>query len=104
MYYKVLKDSKVIDVLDGLAYVKYNEKHKCFLLTEKKYAQAILSSNGEYVWHINSLLAIPVDGYDTVEIEEISKIEYDKLKMLNMKTPEEIIDAFLLSLIEEGII
>lgn len=104
MYYKVLKDNKVIDVLDGLSYVKYNEKHKRFLLTDKNYAQAILSSDGKYVWHVNNLLNIPVDGYDTVEIFEIDVYEYEQLKALGYKTPEQIIENFLLSLVEEGII
>lgn len=27
MYYKVLKNDKVIDVLDHLSFVKYQEKH-----------------------------------------------------------------------------
>ena len=104
MYYKVIKDNHVIDVLDKLVYVKYNEKHKVFLLTEKKYAQAILSSDGETAWHINTLLNIPVSGYDTVSVIEIDEREYKQLKMLNGKTPEEIIQEFLLSLVEEGII
>ena len=104
MYYKVLKDGKIIDVLEKITYVKYYEKYNRFLLTEKKYAQAILSSDKKYVWHINTLLRIPVSGYDTVELEEINIYEYERLKMLNMKTPEEIIDAYTLSLIEGGIL
>ena len=104
MYYKVLKDNKVIDVLDKISYAKYNEKHKCFLLTDKNYAQAIFSSDGEYIWHVNNLLNIPVDGYDTVELKEIDIYEYNKLKALGGKTPEQIIENFLLSLVEEGII
>ena len=104
MYYKVLKDKKVIDVLDRLVYVKYNEKHNRFLLTDKNYAQAILSSDRKYTWHVNNLLAIPVSGYDTVELEEIDEYEYRQLKMLNGKTPQEIVEAFLLELIQEGVV
>lgn len=104
MYYKVFKNGKVIDVLDQLTYVKYNEKHNRFLLTEKKYAQAILSSDRKYVWHINTLLNIPVPGYDTVELEEIDVYEYNQLKCLNMKTPEEILKEYTLQLLEGGIL
>ena len=104
MYYKVLKDGKVIDVLDKITYVKYNEKHKRFLFSEKKYAQAILSSDRKQAWHENTLLKIPVPGYDTVELVEIDEFERNQLKILNMKTPEEIIDEFLLSLIQGGIL
>ena len=104
MYYKVIKDGKVIDVLDQLLYVKYNMKHKTFLLTTKNEAQAILSSDGKYEWHVNNLLNIPVAGYDTVQLEEIDIYEYERLKALNMKTPEEIIDSYTLLLLERGVL
>lgn len=104
MYYKVLKDGKPIDVLDKVIFLKYNMKHKRFFLSEERDAQAILSSDGEYQWHETSLLEIPVEGYDTVTIEEIDKFEYNQLRILGMKTPQEIIDAYTLSLIEGGIL
>ena len=47
---------------------------------------------------------IPAAGYDTVQLEEISVYEYDKLKALGAKTPEAIIDAYTLSLIEGGML
>ena len=104
MYYKVLKDDKIIDVLDNVVYVSYNEKHKRFLLTEKKYAQAILSSDRKHVWHENTLLKIPAPGYDTVELEEIDEYEYEQLKILNCKTPQQIIDEYTMFLIESGVL
>ena len=104
MYYKVLKNGKVIDILDELIFVKYNEKHKRFLFSEKKYAQAILSSDRKQVWHENTLLKIPALGYDTVELVEIDKFEYEQLKVFNCQSPSELIDNFVLKLIEEGIL
>ena len=47
---------------------------------------------------------IPVSGYDTVEIQEIDQYEYNKLKCLNLKTPEAIIDEFVLSLLEDNVL
>ena len=41
---------------------------------------------------------------DTVELVEISEAEYERLRALNFKTPEEIIDAYTLSLLEGGIL
>ena len=73
-------------------------------LTGQDDAQAILSSDGETSWHINTLLRIPAEGYDTVELEEIDEDEYDKLRMLGLKTPEDIIDAFVITLLEKNII
>lgn len=104
MYYKVLKDNKVIDVLDHLSFVKYQEKHRIMVACAKEEAQAIISSDGDYIWHVNGLYNIPVDGYDTVELVEIDEYEYRQLKTLNMRTPEEIIDEYTLLLIEGGIL
>lgn len=39
---------------------------------------------------------------DTIDIVEINKYEYEQLKVLNGKTPEEIIDAYTMLLIKEG--
>lgn len=104
MYYKVLKDNKVIDVLDHLTFVKYQQKHNIMIACVESEAQAIISSDGKYIWHVYGLYALPLDGYDTVELVEIDQYEYRKLKALNLKTPEEIIDEYTLQLIEGGIL
>ena len=104
MYYKVIKDNKIIDVLDHLTYLKWQPKNKIMLLCDENEAQAILSSDGNTVWHVDGFYDLPVDGFDTVKIKEIDKFEYDKLRVLNMKTPEQIIDSFLLELFNRGIL
>lgn len=104
MYYKVMKNDRVIDVLDDLIYLKWQPKHKIMLITTEDEAQAILSSDRNTVWHERSLYDVPVDGFDTVDVVEVDEYEYKQLKMLNGKTPSEIIDEFVLSLIEGGIL
>lgn len=104
MYYKVIKDNRVIDVLDKLIYLKYQPKHKIMVLCDIDHAQAILSSDNETIWHEKSLYKIPVEGYDEVEIFEVDKYEYEKLKVLNGRSPEEIIDEFVMTLLESNII
>lgn len=104
MYYKVIKNNKVIDVLDNLIYLKWQPKHKIMVLSDENEAQAILSSDKNTIWHERTLYNIPADGYDTVDLIEIDEYEYKKLKALNMKTPEEIIDSFLLELINSGVV
>lgn len=104
MYYKVLKDNKVIDVLDHLTYLKWQDKHSIMVLSNEDEAQAILSSDNNTIWHEESLYEVPVEGFDCVRVEEIDKYEYERLKLLNGKTPEEIIDNFVLSLVQGGII
>ena len=106
-YYKVIKDNRVIDVLneEEIHYLKYSKKHeRMFNASGIHEAQAIFSSTHEHIWHVNYLHEIPVKGYDTVELIEIDIYEYYQLKRLNGKTPEEIADSVILSLIEGGII
>nr|DAR15964.1 MAG TPA: hypothetical protein [Caudoviricetes sp.] len=79
MYYKVIKNDEVVDVLEHILYIKYQEKHSLLLLCDITEAQAILSSDGKYGWHIEGLYNFPPDN-DIYTIKEISKYEYDKLK------------------------
>jgi hypothetical protein len=104
MYYKVMKDNKVIDVLDRLTYLKWQPKNKIMLLCGLDEAQAILSSDDNTIWHVDGLYDLPVDGYETVKLIEIDEFEYKQLKVLNMKTPESIIDEYNLLLIEMGVL
>lgn len=106
MYYKVLKNNRVIDVLDNLIYLKWEPKHKIMVLSDENEAQAILSSDKETVWHEETLYKIPVDEpkFETVELIEIDKFEYEQLKILNGKTAEQIADEVILYLINNSII
>ena len=99
MYYKVVKDGKVIDVLDRLIYFKYQKKHNKMLLCSLDEAQAILSSDEETIWHEESLYEIPVPGYTTVRIEEIDEYDYKRLKALTCKTVDDIIDNTVMNII-----
>lgn len=104
MFYKVMKDGVVIDVLDKLVFLKYHPKYKMMVLCSEDDAQAFLSSNNETIWHEHTFYEIPAEGYDTVALVEIDEYEFTRLKMLNGKTPEEIIDSYTAMLISYGII
>ena len=104
MFYKIIKDNKVIDVLDHLTYLKWQPKNKIMLLSDINEAQAILSSDKNTVWHVEGLYDLPIDGYDTVRVVAIDEFEYKQLKVLNMKSPEAIIDEYNLLLLEMGVI
>ena len=104
MYFKVIKDDKVIDVLDRLVFLKYQEKYNRMIFCDEEEAQAIFSSDRQHIWHTEGLYNIPVCGYDEVRLEEIDKYEYEQLRVLGLKTPEEIIDAFMIYLLKENII
>ena len=106
MYFKVIKDNKVIDVLDHLIYLKWQPKHKTMILCDVNEAQAILSSRQDTIWHEKTLYKVPTDEpkFDTVELVEIQEHEYKTLKALNGRTPQEIFDDTILYLIENGIL
>ena len=104
MFYKIIKDNKVIDVLSKLIYLKYQPKHERMVLCTEEEAQAILSSDQNMIWHEETLNKLPIEGYETVKAVRIDEHEYKQLKVLNGKTPEEIADAVVLTLINEGVI
>lgn len=102
MYYKVIKDDKVIDVLDELVFLKYQKKHGRMLLCDKLEAQAILSSDGKTMWHMWTLRELPIPGYATVKVEEIDEYDYKRLKALNCGTMEDVIDMAIKSVVVDG--
>ncbi len=78
MYYKVIKNDEIVDVLDNILYIKYQEKHGLLLLCDITEAQAILSSDGKKGWHIEGLYNFPLDN-TIYEIEPISRLEYEEI-------------------------
>lgn len=103
MYYKVLKDNKVVDILDRIIYVKYQEKNDLILLCGPEEAEAILSSDGNYAWHIEGLYHYKPDN-ELSSIVEITKHEYNQRKSFGGLTREELVDAYTLELLEGGIL
>ena len=107
MFYKVMKNNRIIDVLENLSYVKYQKKHNMMVSCSLSDAQGIISSDGQYIWHVDWLYRFPEEAqgrYDIVVLEEIDEYEYKQLRALNMKTPDEIIDEYTLLLIEMGVL
>ena len=104
MYYKVIKDNRVIDVLDQLVYLKYQPKYNRMIFCTENDAQAIFSSDRQHIWHEETLYNISVDGYDTVRIEPIDQYEYEERKRLGNLTAEEIIDEYTLLLLERQVL
>lgn len=104
MFYKVIKNNRIIDVLSQLVYCKYDKDINSIVACPESEAQAILSSDCNSIWHVSGYPSIPKQGFDTVQLFEIDKYEYEQLKILNLKTPEEIIDAYTLSLIQGGVL
>lgn len=99
MFYKVIKDDKIIDVLDELVFLKYQEKHNRMLFCDENEAQAIFSSDRKTIWHEETLYNLTIPGYDTVRVEEIDEYDYKRLKALTCKTVDDIIDNTVMNII-----
>ena len=84
MYYKVLKNNDIVDILNHIVYVKYQKKHNILLICDKKEAQAILSNDGMKAWHIDGLYNYSLDD-SVYELIEITEEEYNELNELNEK-------------------
>jgi hypothetical protein len=104
MYYKILKDNKIVSVIDNLSYVCLSPKSGRILLCNQDEAQGIVSSDGSTIWHLKGFYDFPFGDYEAVEAIAITKEEYHQWKALNGRTPEEIIDEYTLSLIEGGLL
>ncbi len=84
MYYKIMDlNGNVVDLLTQISYIKYQSKHKLLLLCSIEEAEAILSSDGKYGWHIEGLYNFIPDN-NLYTIQEISRFEYETIKK-NMK-------------------
>lgn len=83
MWYKVINsDNLIIDVLDSLNYVKFQEANRILISCSQKDAQGILSSDQTKVWHVDSLpeFSSIAPSYSTVSIKEIDEETYLQLK------------------------
>ena len=79
MFWKVLLNDEVVDLLQQFQYVRYQQKHNVMLLCEPETAEAVLSSDGKRGFHIAWLYNFQPDN-TTYQIEEITESTYNKLK------------------------
>lgn len=83
MWYKVVNsDNIIIDVLESLNYVMFQETNKLLLSCNQRKAQGILSSDQTVVWHLETLQEFPPTSpiYATVKVLEIDEDTYLALK------------------------
>ena len=79
MHYKLVKGTEVVDALAELSCVKYNRLAKSPLRCgEDESPGGVITSDGSTIYHVDGWAEL--DGYDTVHLYEISKVEYDALR------------------------
>lgn len=79
MYYKIIKNNEIVDVVDHLRYVRRNPRNGSILSCGSKKGPGILSYDGSTIYKIDDIL----DGdYDAVTMKEIDAAEYRRLRDL----------------------
>ena len=81
MFYKVLHNNMLIDLLTDVRYVRYLPRQKRLVQTDSQSANGVMGSDRNTVYH---LIGRP-NTFDTavksVEIHKISEEEFDRLSM-----------------------
>lgn len=80
MYYKVIGDGTVLDVLKNPQYVTYQERNKLIVLCSRNGARGVLSTDGSTVWHVAGWKDIPLPDVISAQLIEIDEEEYEILK------------------------
>ena len=80
MYFKVIQDDKIIDVLSDIVYVRKQVVHNRLIACDKDRAEGVLSSNGDNIWFVESFIETNINGYPIVKFIEIKQEEFEILK------------------------
>lgn len=91
MFWKVIKDGKIIDVLEYLIFVKSHPYGGTVRVSSQAGAAGVVSSDGNTIYHVDGWINFN-ETYMTVDIQEISKEEYLALKEA-LETEKEIDDT-----------
>ena len=86
MYYKIIYQNMVIDVIKNPRYVRWLKRGQRFARTESTSANGIMASDRINVYHVDTMPTFNgVENYKTVQMVEIEKDEYDKFMSLMVK-------------------
>lgn len=81
-YYKIIKDQNIIDLLQGVVYVKYQKRNKLLLKCDESDAMGVLSSCQSTAYHVEGMQEFPIEKYITVKMVECDLEEYTSLKSI----------------------
>ena len=81
MYFKIIYNALVIDILDSVQYVRWLKRGKKFVKTDMTSAHGILASDGINIYHLDGMPDFDGMGnYKTVQMIEIDEEKYHRLK------------------------
>lgn len=84
MFYKVIENDKVIDVLSNLEFIVHQKNNNINVIGKKSEAFGVLSSDSNEIYAVCGMKTPPDGNYRTVTLAVIDSIEYESLnKELN---------------------
>ena len=81
MFFKVLHNNMLIDLLTGIEYVRYLPKQKRLVMTDSQSANGIMGSDHNTVYHLFGKPNTFDQSVRTVEVYEISEEEFGRLSL-----------------------
>ena len=79
MYFKIMHNNMLVDLLTEIKWVRYLPRQKRLVMTDRQSANAIMGSDNDTVYHICGRPFTFNTDVKTVEIIQISEAEYGKL-------------------------
>lgn len=79
MYYMVIQDGSIIDVLSTLSYVRTQVVHNRLMMCSQELAEGILSSDTSTIYYVKELIEENIKGYPEVTLTEIDEERYNIL-------------------------
>lgn len=73
MYYKIIRDNKIIDAIETIDYVRYYKNIGLLRCSKDDEPQGIIAPDNEHIWHVDGWAEFPPEsGWDddTVTLEE----------------------------------
>lgn len=89
MFYKVMYNNMVIDLLNEACWVRYLPNAQRFVATDSQAANGIMGSDHDTVYHIFGKPYNFAKDLKTVEVVKIDALEYDRLQSQFMLQKQE---------------
>ena len=79
MFYKLMNNNFVVDLLRKVCYVRYLSKSKRWVITDSQSAHGIRGSNQDTIYLLEGRICSYEGNLTPVRVEEISEEEYSRL-------------------------
>ena len=80
MFYKIMYNNMVIDLLNEVRWVRYLPNSKRLIATDSQAANGVMGSDHDTVYHIFGKPYTFTNEVKTVEVVKIDALEYDRLQ------------------------